>query len=97
MAVLGSLEPSTRRLLAEHCYAESVIPWHSRGDQRMLRALAQASESLYPVVVVDVPELQRRLTGRSAEHHASLTQWTNSWLRRGSPVDLVVLATLLAA
>ncbi len=97
MVVLERFEPPTRQLLAEYCYAESVVPWHGVGDQRMLRALAQASESLRPVPPKDVAELQQRLTGRSAEHHASLTKWTDSWLRRGSSIDLLALASSLSA
>lgn len=97
MATLGRLDPLTRRILAEYCYAESVEPWHGVGERRMLRALAQASESVYPVAGADHGDVRLRLTGRSPEHHATLSRWTDLWLQRGSSIDLLALATTLAA
>lgn len=95
MATLKRLEPGERRLLAEFCRIESMMPWYGHGDRRMLRALGEACESLFPAFHLTL-ELRKRLTARSSDHHALLLSWTRAWLRRGTADELLSLAALVA-
>lgn len=98
MAAIQTLDANERRMLAGLCRIESGSTRHDRDARKMLLALADACEMLDgtgSVATDGMTELCKPMGVVTQDCWAPFRSLLDSWLREGSPTDLLATVSLL--
>ena len=98
MAAIQTLDSNERHMLAGLCRIESASARHDRDARRMLLALADACEMLDGIGSIEadgMTELCRPMGVVAQDCWSAFRSLLDSWLREGSPTDLLATVSLL--